>query len=212
MQVNQDVQLDLVRVRAVEINTHQYDDAGRKIRAIIMEDGDAISIPSGAAFSYSVKKPDGTFVKGDCSMETESGTTYVTFALTLNMLAVAGRETIDITMTQNNQIISTMTFVNHIWPAAVQDDDVESTTEYRALEEALEEAANVETLAEQVAEDAEQAAADREAVEAAAPAQIALIEAAGQEVLDSIPADYTELSETAVRIDDDGHMYVYTED
>lgn len=145
MQVDYNVQLDLVRPHYACIETKQYDDEGRRIVITVTNSGDEITIPSGSVFTFSVSKPDKTFVKGSCQMVTISGKQYPCIVLTRNMLAVAGREKIDITLTQGGQNVSTMVLENYVRPAAVQDEDIESTTEYGALETALQKAEQIIT-------------------------------------------------------------------
>lgn len=131
------VQLDLMQPNFVNIVTKQYDDAGRRILIRLMQEGEVIDIPSGAVFTYSVSKPDKTFVKGTASTVTVDSVKYVAIVLTKQMLAVYGKEIIDITMTVGSKTISTMTFINSIQRAAVQDEDVESTSEWGTVDEVL---------------------------------------------------------------------------
>lgn len=145
MQIDYELQLDIVRRNFVEIETRQYDDMSRRIKIQIIKDGEPVTIPSGTTARCEVKKPDGTFVKTNCTIATESGKTYVIMTLTQNMLAAYGQEFIDIVMTHNNQILGTMSFINRIRKAAVQDGDVMSTSEARELVAAIEEAERVRT-------------------------------------------------------------------
>lgn len=158
MIIDYEVLLDLVIPNdAKVIETKQYDDGGRRVIVHLSERGQEIEIPSGATFTYSVSKPDKTFVKGDC----DDADGYPAITLTQNMLACAGIGYIDITMTEDGEVVSTMRLKNIVRPAAVQDTDVESTTEYQALEAALEAASDVEEAAEAArgyAEAAEEAA------------------------------------------------------
>lgn len=158
MVVDYIVTLDLVEPANKVIETKQYDDGGRRIIVHLAKRGLSVSIPSGATFYYSVSKPDKTFVKGTCT--TVDG--YPAVVLTLNMLAVAGTSYIDISMVESGATVSTMRLKNIIRPAAVQDDDIESTTEYQALEAALEAASDVEAAAESARQSAEAAAASAE--------------------------------------------------
>ena len=162
MQFDYEISLDIFRRNYVEIESRQYDDMSRRIKILVTKEGEPITIPSGTELRCEVKKPDGTFVKTNCAQVTESGNPYVVMALTFNMLAVYGQELIDIVMTHNNQILGTISFINRIRKAAVQDDDVMSTSEAQEL---------VEAMAESVAireETAASAAAARESKQSAA--------------------------------------------
>ena len=140
MQFDYEISLDIFKRNYVEIESRQYDDLSRKIKILVTKEGEPITIPSGTEFRCEVKKPDGTYVKTGCTAVPESGKTYIIMTLTLNMLAAHGVELIDIVMEHSGQVLGTMSFINRILPAAVQDDDIMSTSEARELVEAMEEA------------------------------------------------------------------------
>ena len=160
MQYNHTIDLDMMRRQSVEIVTHQYDDAGRAVRIRVLADGEPATLPANAQITYSVSKPDGTFCTGACTKEVDGEDTYVVFKLSYQMLILPGRETIDISIRADNASISTMTFINHIMRAAVQADDIESSSEFGQLEIALQGMDEIRDLKE----DAEQAVADAQAV------------------------------------------------
>lgn len=160
MQYNHTIDLDMMRRQSVEIVTHQYDDAGRAVRIRVLADGEPATLPANADIRYSVSKPDGTFCTGACSTVTEDNKTYVVFTLTYQMLVLPGREIIDISIRADGASISTMTFINHIQRAAVQDGDVESSSEFDELQVALQRMDEIRELKE----DAEQAVVDAQAV------------------------------------------------
>lgn len=145
MQLDYELQLDVSRRNFAEIESRQYDDLSRRIKIQIVRDGTPITIPQGTVIRCEVKKPDGTYVKENCSTVTESGSTYIVLVLTQNMLAAFGQELIDIVLTHNGQVLGTMSFINRIRKAAVQDSDIMSTSEARELEEAMEEAERIRT-------------------------------------------------------------------
>lgn len=160
MQYNHTIDLDMMRRQSVEIVTHQYDDAGRAVRIRVLADGEPATLPANADIRYSVSKPDGTFCTGACSTVTEDNKVYVVFTLTYQMLVLPGREIIDISIRADGASISTMTFINHIQRAAVQDGDVESSSEFDELQVALQRMDEIRELKE----DAEQAVVDAQAV------------------------------------------------
>jgi len=160
MQYNHTIDLDMMRRQSVEIVTHQYDDAGRAVRIRVLADGEPATLPANAQITYSVSKPDGTFCTGACTKEVDGEDTYVVFKLSYQMLILPGRETIDISIRADNASISTMTFINHIMHAAVQADDIESSSEFGQLEIALQGMDEIRDLKE----DAEQAVVDAQAV------------------------------------------------
>ena len=160
MQYNHTIDLDMMRRQNVEIVTHQYDDAGRAVRIRVLADGEPATLPANAQITYSVSKPDGTFCTGACTKEVDGEDTYVVFKLSYQMLILPGRETIDISIRADNASISTMTFINHIMRAAVQADDIESSSEFGQLEIALQGMDEIRDLKE----DAEQAVVDAQAV------------------------------------------------
>ena len=131
------VELDTMQRKPVEISTKQYDDAGRRVKILPKANGKVMTIPSTAAFTVQVSKPDGTFVRAAGSKLTEDGVTYICFTLTLQMLARYGREVIDVTIRDGNTSITTMSLINNIQRAAVQDGDVESSSELDDLQTAL---------------------------------------------------------------------------
>lgn len=158
MQFDYEISLDIFKRNYVEIESRQYDDMSRRIKILVTKEGEPIAIPSGTELRCEVKKPDGTFVKKNCSQVTESGKTYIVMTLTFNMLAAHGTEWIDIIMQHNNQILGTMSFINRIRKAAVQDDDVMSTSEAQELVEAMEEAETLRTETRAAAEQAAESA------------------------------------------------------
>lgn len=162
MQFDYEISLDIFRRNYVEIESRQYDDLSRKIKILVTKEGEPITIPSGTEFRCEVKKPDGTYVKTGCTAVPESGKTYIIMTLTLNMLAAHGVELIDIVMEHSGQVLGAMSFINRILPAAVQDDDVMSTTEARELEKAMAESVAIRE------ETAASAAAARESKQSAA--------------------------------------------
>lgn len=178
MTYDQKVVLDTMVRKPVEIATKQYDDAGRRVMIEPQAYGKPLEIPQGAAFIVQVSKPDGHYVRTSGTLEEANGKKYICFLLTLQMLARFGDEQIDVTIKDGDTTITTMTLLNRIQRAAVQDEDIESSDEMDEFRQAIKDAETIHGYveeAEQAAQTAEEAAASVEgkADEAAASARSA---------------------------------------
>lgn len=133
MKTDYPLTLDLYNENNVAVPSKQYDDAGRRILVTLTEFNEPFSIPETATFTVKWTKPDKKFVVNNCSVENGK----VVIVETLQMLSNPGKAYAELTMLDNNTVISTMPFPVGITKSIVQRDDIESTTELNALTEAL---------------------------------------------------------------------------
>lgn len=102
--------------------------------------GGQIVTPAGEARVY-VKKTDGTLVYNDCEINGD----YVVIQTTTQMTAAAGKNLIELEMTQGETVLSTPIFWLCVGDSIADDSAIESSDEFTALEQALQ---DVEELKE----------------------------------------------------------------
>lgn len=120
------------------VSAKQGDKATRFIIAKLINNGETYEIPTGARAVINIAKPDGKHVYNTCSY---SGSD-VTVELTNQALAAAGTAYCDIEIrtSDNSQIITSASFTIEIEKSQRDDNAVESSNEFSALEKLTKEA------------------------------------------------------------------------
>ncbi len=129
----QHLSLDIMNNYAYDsIFTKQYD-VGRQIIFHITENGEHFNVSNVTAV-INIKKPDGTFIMDDCVIN-EDGT--IGIEVTEQMTVCEGISYFDLSLIENNKVISTITGQFNVTPAPVKKDDVESLNEYSVITDIL---------------------------------------------------------------------------
>ena len=139
MQITRIIQVDLfAEGLRPEIRVNKGDNAVQ-IKVRLLNGGQTVT-PTGAARVY-VKKVDGTLVYNDCEIDGD----YVVIQTTTQMTAAAGKNLIELEMTQGETILSTPIFWLCVGDSIADASAIESSDEFTALEQALQ---DVEELKE----------------------------------------------------------------
>ena len=160
LQTTKQINIDVAKHKYISLDAKQYDRNLRYILVTCYRNGELLPINKNTCFaSIRYRKPDNYGVFNTCQI-TEDGRILV--ELTEQMLAVAGicyadvvihenmglsvnivenaDGSVEIIDTGNSGIISTMTFVVNVYEAAFDNEEVESSYEYNALNDLLNEA------------------------------------------------------------------------
>lgn len=116
------------------LGAKQGDNDTRIIRAHLVQDGSPYVIDSEAKATFRFKKPDGKAVINDATI-TNTSEGIITFGLTSQVLAVAGRGYADIVLTKNLEILSTVSFIIVIMSAPQVLSEVVSSNEFGYIED-----------------------------------------------------------------------------
>lgn len=109
-------------------------DTGRKIILVLPD----MDIPSGASANIYAKKPSGAEIYNACTVgETSSGTSTVTVQLTSAMLEEAGEIPAQIQVISGSDIVTSFVFFLSISKNIIDNESIEGTNEFTALEQAL---------------------------------------------------------------------------
>lgn len=129
--VYKDLTIDLFNPYPLPIlNAKQYD-TGRGVH-VTLKAGSDLFVPAGEVAIY-ILKPDGTKIYNACTVEDA----VVTVNFTNQALAVAGDAQAEIQVTYGADIVSTPIFVIRVLKSNIDDDAIESTDEFTALETAI---------------------------------------------------------------------------
>ena len=162
LQTTKEISIDVSNYRYIEIDAKQYDRNLRYILITCENQGSLLPINKNTHFaSIRYRKPDNNGVFNACEI-TEDGRILV--ELTEQMLAVAGTCYADVVIHKsveivtdigvnadgtlkledlhNNEIISSMTFIVHVYEAAFDNEEVESSYEYNKLNDLMAKAEN----------------------------------------------------------------------
>lgn len=125
------------RRRPEIVYAKQGDVAARQVEVSFLDHGQPYTIPQGTTARIRVTKPDRTYIFNNCTI---SGN-VVTAPLTAQTLAAAGEAAVDIALYQGeDELLSCSCFRLIISPRAGSDTAVESSDEFGALDELLQEA------------------------------------------------------------------------
>lgn len=149
------ITLDIARSGSPPVVYAKQGDCGtRFVKCNLTENGTAYTIESGLTARIRVLKPDDTAVYNDATISGNS----VTAELTKQALAVCGTAVAEIGLYKGSALLSTFLFYIEIERNAVSDKQIESSDEFRTLDEALNEAANAVSIANTAATKANTAA------------------------------------------------------
>lgn len=112
----------------------QYDDTLPMVAVSLNSNGQPYAVPSGAAVNVRLAKPDGTYVYNPAYGVSDDGQT-VYIAVTLQMTAVSGKVSPIIEVVVNGAVAGTGFFVLDIDPNPVPEDAIESTDEYKTIQQ-----------------------------------------------------------------------------
>lgn len=130
----QDIQLDLSKLTPpVTVRTKQNDRHTRFLRVQFTDRGTEVLLPEGVTARLSVRKPDGKQVLNDGVISDNT----VLYELTEQMLCRAGHAHAEAMLFRGEKLLSSAIFHLNIFPTAFDADRLESTDEYRSLENAL---------------------------------------------------------------------------
>lgn len=115
------------------ITAVQGDEGSRYVKITILSNGETFEIPDGAIATLRCRKPDGTYVLNDATINEDY---TITAELTENMLAAVGNCVCEVTLYADDASLTTVPFIVKVTAASV-DPDIESSDEYTALTAAL---------------------------------------------------------------------------
>lgn len=138
MEIYRPITVDLYRPYPLVImNAKQGDTARGAI--VTLTAGGSIMEPTTEQVRIYAKKPDGTKVYNDCTIQGGK----VKIAFTNQLLAVAGTLPVELEMMSGNDILSTPIFVIQVLPTNIDSSAIESSDEFTALEDALQKVENL---------------------------------------------------------------------
>ena len=136
-QIQQEINIDFATPDVPpRVYAKQYDNNMRIIKANLYANGQPYTVQSGFDVNVRMAKPDGTYVYNPAL---EASGTYALIVLTQQMLAVAGECPAEIEVTQGSNVLSTATFVICVAADPVPENSIESTDEFKTIQEILEE-------------------------------------------------------------------------
>lgn len=134
MIITQEINLDTGQLNEfVLINAKQADDNSRYLKVTVTNNGAKVNVPLGSTVSIRVLKPDGTSCFNPGTVN-DDGT--VTVELTAQALAVAGNARADISISNNTELLSTLTFIIRVQPVPLGAEIV-SSNEFLQLVETI---------------------------------------------------------------------------
>lgn len=132
MEIYKPITVDLYNPYPLGImNAKQGDTARGAI--VTLTAGGSIVEPTTEQVRIYAKKPDGTKVYNDCTIQ--DGKVKIVF--TNQLLAIAGSLPVELEMMSGNDILTTPIFVIQVLPTNIDSSAIESSDEFTALEDAL---------------------------------------------------------------------------
>ena len=139
------------RSPSAPVHLVQYDDTLPIIAVALTSNSQPYTVPSGAAVNVRLAKPDGHYVYDPAYGVSDDGQT-VYIAVTVQMTAVSGKVSPIIEVVVNGTVAGTGFFVLDIDPNPIPEDAIESTDEYKTIQQL---AAQVQQAAQVVQDNAE---------------------------------------------------------
>lgn len=133
MQTLTNIVLDLHKPNYVRVTAKQYNDKSRIINVQVTDYGNLITLPEDMIARVKWHKPDGKGVFNDCDIRDN----VIRVELTAEMLSSAGTAMAELILYQQDSVVSTMAFSVEIYKSVMQDKDIVSSDEFRALSNAL---------------------------------------------------------------------------
>lgn len=112
----------------------QYDDTLPMVAVTLTSNGQLYTVPSGAAVNVRLAKPDGHYVYDPAYGVSDDGQT-VYIAVTVQMTAVSGKASPIIEVVVNGTVAGTGFFVLDIDPNPIPEDAIESTDEFKTVQQ-----------------------------------------------------------------------------
>lgn len=165
-QILQKINLDFARAGIPpRVFAKQSDNNMRVVAVSLYNDGKAYKVPGGYAVNVSAKKPDGKSVYNPAT-EVAGNVAYIT--LTQQMLAVRGIVSAEIEVVRGADTLKTEKWQINVEECANPENQIESTDEYKTIQQLLAETEAAKTAAAASASNAAKSA--QEAKDAAAQA------------------------------------------
>lgn len=164
MEYIKEITVDLAGEMPFEyITAVQGDTNSRSVKVTLLSNAQPYTVPDGATAVIRCKKPDGTSVFNDATI---NGDGTITAELTEQMLAAVGNCKCEISFYgEGESSLTTVPFIVKVTPAAV-NPNIESTDEYTALASALARVDNVSGVAVAALEAATEALNNLDTIEA----------------------------------------------
>lgn len=151
-QILQKINLDFARAGIPpRVFAKQGDNNMRVVAVSLYNDGKAYKVPGGYAVNVSAKKPDGKSVYNPAT-EVAGNVAYIT--LTQQMLAVHGIVSAEIEVVRGPDTLKTEKWQINVEECANPENQVESTDEYKTIQQLLAETEAAKAAAAQAAADA----------------------------------------------------------
>ena len=132
--------LDVHRIGVqATINAKQNDTESRTVKIALSEHGRPFAIPESAIAVLYATKPDGTVLFNSCVKK--DGFAYYT--ITTQTVSALGEVLCELRIIDNDETLASPRFKIQVESVLVPDETIESTDEYTALTEALEEVGNL---------------------------------------------------------------------
>ncbi|MCD7784560.1 MAG: phage baseplate upper protein [Oscillospiraceae bacterium] len=135
------------------ITAVQGDEGSRYVKITILSNGEVFEIPDGAIATLRCRKPDGTYILNDATINDDY---TITAELTENMLAAVGNCRCEVTVYADDASLTTVPFIVKVTAVSV-NPDIESTDEYTALTEALNKVIDISGIADEALAEASEA-------------------------------------------------------
>lgn len=156
--ITQAINLNLIPGQVLpRVNVSQYDSGTRTLRMTLFNGEQIFNVPSGVNGYIQGTKPDRTGFQYAATVT--AGSNIVTIDITQQMTAVKGEVVCELVLANGDDRIATVNFIIYVEPAALADDTVISETELPLIEQAVELAQEIETIAADVEANAEKAEA-----------------------------------------------------
>lgn len=139
--------LDISKNKYISVTVNQYDNNVRDIIAKITNNGKPYPLDSTIQARIKCKKSDGHKVFNDCSI-LEDGSVYI--EITDQMTIVNGLHDCELALydSVNDKVLHTMDFVLNVQEAILSDEEMSSTDEFIALDNALLQIGNLKRITE----------------------------------------------------------------
>lgn len=153
MQIITPINIDLINVSPLPIINLKQGDTGRGILVTITANGNVCEFTTETVNIY-IKKPDGTLIYNACTIQ--DGKIKAMF--TNQALAAPGKIPVELEVISESDRLSTPIAIANILPSNIDSDAIESSNEFTALTQALQQVTESTTAANQAAQAANTAA------------------------------------------------------
>lgn len=155
MQIITPINIDLINVSPLPIINLKQGDTGRGILVTVTANGNVCEFTTETVNIY-IKKPDGTMIYNACTIQ--DGKIKAMF--TNQALAVPGKIPVELEVISESDRLSTPIAIANILPSNIDSDAIESSNEFTALTQALQQVTESTTAANQAAQAANTAASN----------------------------------------------------